>query len=49
MGSFMIGFITGSFFGVYVAQNYNVMSINNILTHFKEKLKEYEKAQKEAK
>ena len=42
----MIGFITGSFFGVYVAQNYNIMNIGGILTHFKEKLKEYEKAQK---
>jgi hypothetical protein len=49
MMGFLVGFVTGSFFGVYMAQKYNVINIDTLLLLFKEKLKEYEKGQKESK
>lgn len=43
MVGFLVGFLTGTGFGVYVAQKYEIPDIKIFMESFKETAKKYEK------
>lgn len=43
MGSFLSGFFIGGFCGIYLAQNYEIPAVKNLLSNIMSKIKEMEK------